>query len=230
MTARGLFVTGTDTGVGKTLVSTALLQLFVEQGLRAVGMKPIAAGCERREGVLVNEDVELLRAAGNVSVPRDLMNPYAFESPIAPHLAARQAGEPIAIARVTECYERLAREADVVIVEGAGGWLVPLNETDTMADLALRLGLPLILVVGMRLGCLNHALLTVEAIERRGLELAGWVANRIDPNMDGFDGNLATLAGRISAPLLGVIPSLVQPVNPLSVRGFIGIPPAGLIH
>lgn len=221
MTARGFFVTGTDTGVGKTLVSAALLRLYAEQGLRVAGMKPVAAGCEPGR---LNEDVEILRAASNVEAPPELINPYAFQPAIAPHIAARQAGEPIEIARVIECYDRLARDADVVIVEGAGGWLVPLNETETLADLAMRMRLPVILVVGMRLGCLNHALLTAEAIQNRGLKLAGWVANRIDPHMNCFEDNLATLSRRISAPLLGVIPPLTPTKNSMTIKGFIKPP------
>lgn len=224
MTARGFFVTGTDTGVGKTLVSAALLQLYAEQGLRAVGMKPVAAGCERKGGLLLNEDVELLCAAANVDAPRQLVNPYAFEPAIAPHIAAQQAGCSIEIARVIECYEQLARDSDVVVVEGVGGFMVPLNAKETLADLALRMQLPVILVVGMRLGCLNHALLTAEAIQSRGLELAGWVANRIDPNMNCFEDNLSTLSRRMPPSLLGVIPPLGRLENSISMKGFIKTP------
>lgn len=223
--ARGFFVTGTDTGVGKTLVSVALLQSYAERGLRVVGMKPVAAGCEPGQ---VNEDVAMLRAASNVDAPIELINPYGFQPAIAPHLAAQLAGEPIRIPRVMECYERLARDADIVIVEGAGGWMVPLNEAETLADLAWSMGLPVILVVGMRLGCLNHALLTAEAIQNRGVGLAGWVANRIDPHMAAFDANLAALSCRISAPLLGVIPPLpprgMSMENSMSIKGFIKTP------
>ena len=221
MTARGFFVTGTDTGVGKTLVSAALLQLYAGQGLRVVGMKPVAAG---REAGRLNEDVEILRAAASVEAPPELINPYAFAPSIAPHIAAQQAGQRIEIPHVVECFERLARDADMVIVEGAGGFLVPLNETETLADLAVCMHLPVILVVGMRLGCLNHALLTVEAIRSRGLKLAGWVANRIDPRMDCLEDNLATLSGRIPAPLLGAIPPLMSLENPISISWFIKTP------
>jgi dethiobiotin synthetase len=221
VTARGYFVTGTDTGVGKTLVSAALLQLYAEQGLRAVGMKPVAAGCEAGR---LNEDVELLRAASNVEAPPELINPYGFQPAIAPHIAAQQADRRIEIPHVIDCYDQLARDADILIVEGAGGFLAPLNETETLADLAARLQLSIILVVGMRLGCLNHALLTVEAIQSRGLELAGWVANRIDPRMNCFEDNLATLSRRIPAPLLGLIPSLMPTENPISIKWFIKAP------
>lgn len=224
MTARGVFVTGTDTGVGKTRVSTALLQHFVQQGARAVGMKPVAAGCELRGECLLNEDAVALRAASNVDAPLDLVSPYAFAPPIAPHIAAQQAGVNIDLAHVGACFDALAAMADVVVVEGAGGLLVPLSETETMADLAMQLRLPLILVVGMRLGCINHALLTVEAIQRRGLTLAGWVANRIDPQMASFDANLSSLVQRIPAPLLAVIPYFHAPEKATSVEWF--IPPS----
>jgi dethiobiotin synthetase len=224
VTACGYFVTGTDTGVGKTLVSVSLLQRFAAEGLRAVGMKPVAAGCDLRDGRLVNDDVEALRAGSNFDAPPDLVNPYAFQAPIAPHIAARQVGENIELGRIRECYDALARETDVVVVEGAGGIMVPLNETETMADLAVELRLPLILVVGMRLGCLSHALLTLEAIQHRGLTLAGWVANRIDPHMTFFDANLAALEQRIPAPLLGVIPHLTALDISISIKWFITLP------
>ena len=222
MTARGLFVTGTDTGVGKSLISAALLHLYAEQGLRVVGMKPVAAGCEPGQ---INDDVALLRAASTVDAPLEWVNPYAFEPPIAPHIAAQQAGVNIDLDHIGECYAQLARQADVVVVEGAGGFLVPINATQTLADLALRLQLPLILVVGMRLGCINHALLTCEAIQQRGLALAGWVANRIDPDMPVFNANLATLSQKIPAPLLGVIPPLMPKANPIVIKGFIDVLP-----
>ncbi|MCL6557104.1 MAG: dethiobiotin synthase [Burkholderiales bacterium] len=204
------FVTGTDTGVGKTLVAAALLAASVRQGWRAVGMKPVAAGGEPAPGGLRFGDVETLIEAGNVAAPRDWVNPYALAEPIAPHIAARHAGVKLDLAHMARCFRQLAALADVVVVEGAGGFLVPLDEETTLADLALRLELPVVLVVGMRLGCLNHALLTVEAIARRGLVLAGWVANRIDREMAAFPENLATLKQRIPAPLLGVIPFFPQ--------------------
>jgi dethiobiotin synthetase len=203
---RGIFVTGTDTGVGKTLVATALLRAFARSGLRAVGMKPVATGCRAEAENRANEDVAALIRASNVRAPIDLINPYCFEPPIAPHLAARRAGGSISRARICDSYTSLARLADVVVVEGAGGLLVPLNGEDDFADLAQALRLPLVLVVGMRLGCLNHALLTAEAISNRGLPLAGWVANRIDATMSCFDENLETLRARLPAPLIGSVP------------------------
>ncbi len=206
MSARGYFVVGTDTGVGKTVVACALLRRLAGQGLRVAGMKPVAAGCEPCPEGWCNEDALALQAAANVALPVAQINPYAFVSPIAPHIAAAQAGVVIDLARIEEGFRHIAAQAEWVIVEGAGGLLVPLNDHANMADLAARLGLPLVLVVGMRLGCLNHALLTVEAIERRGLALAGWVANRIDPAMTAFEENLASLTQNIAAPLLGVVP------------------------
>ncbi|MEQ1879560.1 MAG: dethiobiotin synthase [Burkholderiales bacterium] len=203
---RGLFVTGTDTGVGKTLVAAALLRAFASRGLRAIGMKPVAAGALRSSGGLVNEDVEALALASSVKAPRDLVNPYCFEPAMAPHLAAEKLGQSVEMAPIVTAYAALAQLADRVIVEGAGGLLVPLNGREDFADLARALGLPLVLVVGMRLGCLNHALLTAEVAAKRGLTLAGWVANTLEPCMMAAEGNLATLRGRLPMPLLGILP------------------------
>ncbi|MEW5771718.1 MAG: dethiobiotin synthase [Pseudomonadota bacterium] len=202
----GLFIVGTDTGVGKTLVSAALLRACVGLGLRVVGMKPVAAGAELRDGAWVNEDVAALRAASNVTAAAELINPYLLREPIAPHIAAERKGVRIEIPRIRAAYETLAGQADLVVVEGVGGFRVPLSETTDTADLAVALGLPVVLVVGMRLGCLSHALLSVEAIEARGLRLLGWVANRIDPDMAAYDENLRALAGRLGAPLLAELP------------------------
>lgn len=200
--AEGYFITGTGTGVGKTLVSCMLLHAFAARGKAVVGMKPVAAGCENGKWT----DVELLVAASSVLAPRQQVNPYALIPPIAPHIAARQAGININIAIICEAYLALRQIADVVIVEGAGGFLVPLNERHNGADLARALGLPVILVVGMQLGCLNHALLTAQAVRTAGLSLAGWVANRIDPHMIAFDENVFALEQRLDCRLLGVLP------------------------
>lgn len=202
----GLFITGTDTGVGKTLVATALLRAFDGLGYRAVGMKPVAAGAEFIDGVWLNEDVARLRAASGVAAPPELVNPYLFREPIAPHIAAEHKGVTIELPRIVAACAALGERADWVVVEGAGGFRVPLSATRDTADLAQQLGVPLILVVGMRLGCLNHALLTAEAIAARNLILAGWVANRIDPEMAAYDENLAALSMRLAAPLLAEIP------------------------
>jgi dethiobiotin synthetase len=202
----GLFVAGTDTGVGKTLAACALLAALNEQGVRAVGMKPVAAGAECVDGVWRNEDVEALRAASSFQPAEEALNPYLFREAVAPHLAARRKGVAIRIPRILEAYAQLAGQADLVLVEGAGGWLVPLDERHDMADLARALDLPVLLVVGMRLGCLNHALLSAEAIARRGLRLAGWLANRIDPDMALYEDNLASLATRLGMPPLAEFP------------------------
>ncbi|MCC7484214.1 MAG: dethiobiotin synthase [Burkholderiales bacterium] len=201
----GVFVTGTDTGVGKTLVACALIRAFTRRGLRAAGMKPVAAGAAPSGGVLVNGDVEQLIAAGNVAAPREIVNPYCFAEPIAPHIAAARAGTTIDTARIARAHEALRARADVVVVEGAGGFRVPLGAAADTADLAVRLALPVVLVVGMRLGCLNHALLTAEAIAARGLALAGWVANHVAPEMDAVDENVRALEARLKAPLIARI-------------------------
>ena len=203
----GLFIAGTDTGVGKTLVAKALIERYVAAGKRVAVMKPVSAGCVQTPEGWLNDDVAQLRAASNVALPLALMNPYAFELPIAPHIAAQLAGIEIDLARIESAYREIAVQSDEVIVEGVGGLLVPLNANQTAADIVVRLNLPVILVVGMRLGCLNHALLTVEAMQQRGLTLAGWIANRIDPAMPAFDANLASLQARISAPLWGLASS-----------------------
>ena len=200
------FVTGTDTGVGKTLVSCALLHAFAARGLQVAGMKPVAAGCRREGASLISEDVELLQAAGNLRLPLGQVNPYAFEPPLAPHIAAAQAGVHIALSTIVAAFDALRSQADVIVVEGVGGFRVPLNAREDTADLAALLGLPVILVVGMRLGCLNHALLTAEAITQRGLTLAGWVANQIDPDMAALEENLITLKARLPAACLGIVP------------------------
>lgn len=191
----GVFITGTDTGVGKTTVACALLRGYVAAGLRAVGMKPIAAGFGN-----ANADLAALTAAGNVDAPIAARCPYAFEEAIAPHLAARAAGTTIDLSRIRESYEALTSRADRIVVEGAGGALVPLGKRFDMLDIARVLRLPVLMVVGVRLGCLNHALLTSLAIRARGLELAGWIANSIEASMDRREENIATLERRLSAP------------------------------
>jgi dethiobiotin synthetase len=205
MKTHGFFVTGTDTGVGKTLVACALLHAFSARGLRTIGMKPVAAGASAKSGELSNDDVEALTAASTVSAPRELVNPYCFAPPIAPHLAAAEAGVAIDIERVRSAFLDLAARADCVIVEGAGGFRVPLGRGVDTSDLARLLGLPVVLVVGMRLGCLNHALLTADAVSAAGLPFAGWIANHIDPDMTRADENVQTLQARLHAPLLSRI-------------------------
>ena len=203
---KSYFIIGTDTNVGKTYVASALVKHFVRLGFQSLGMKPIASGCERNQrGELINDDVQALINASNVSAPLNLINPYRFEPAIAPHIAATQAGVFVDLHEITQAYAQLTTLAEAVVVEGAGGFFVPLNEAQTLADLAVQLNIPIILVVGMRLGCINHALLTVEAIQSRGLCLTGWVANQIDPNFEMFEENLASLKKRIVAPCLSVV-------------------------
>lgn len=200
------FVIGTDTNVGKTYIASALVQHFVRLGFKTIGMKPVASGCElNQQGELINEDALALINASNVSAPLDLINPYRFAPAIAPHIAASQAGLVIDFDAITQAYTQLKRLSEVVIVEGAGGFFVPLNATQTLADLAVQLNIPIILVVGMRLGCINHALLTVEALQARGLTLAGWVANQMDPHFEMFEENLGSLKMRIIPPCLSVV-------------------------
>jgi len=202
------FITGTDTEVGKTFVTSALLLALRDKGTRAIGMKPVAAGTDA-DGK--NDDVEALIAASGVSAPRELINPYLFAPAIAPHIAAAEEGRSIDIAHIVTAFTTLRSMADTVLVEGVGGFCVPLGPHSDTADLAEALALPVILVVGMRLGCINHALLSQQAIAARGLRLSGWIANRIDPNMSRFEENLATLEQRTNAPLLAVIPAGTTP-------------------
>jgi dethiobiotin synthetase len=213
------FITGTDTGVGKTLVSCALLHAFAAQGKRVVGFKPVAAGCDENDR---SEDAENLRAASNVMATYGQINPYCFVPPVAPHIAARRSGVRIDLNRILTSFRELASQADVVIVEGAGGFLIPLNEKQDGADLARELALPVILVVGMRLGCLNHALLTQRVIDECGLICAGWIANTLDGEMPALNENIETLQQRIAAPLLGVIPYQNR-VDAKSVAGILNI-------
>ncbi|BCL75779.1 ATP-dependent dethiobiotin synthetase BioD [Jeongeupia sp. HS-3] len=199
------FITGTDTDVGKTVATCQLLRGFAASGLRAVAMKPVASGCTVLDGELINSDVVAHRAAGNVMVPAELANPYRFAPAISPHLAAREAGVSVSLDHLIDCAARLQALTDVLLIEGAGGWHAPLSDDADMQTLAQRLGAPVILVVGMRLGCLNHALLSANAIVAAGLPLAGWIANRIAPAMDRYDDNLAWLQSHLPAPLIAEI-------------------------
>ncbi|SFW35191.1 dethiobiotin synthase [Nitrosovibrio sp. Nv17] len=200
--SRGYFIAGTDTGVGKTRVSCALLRAFGARGRTTVGMKPVVAG--REDGSY--RDVELLQAASSVAVSRRQANPYAFAPAIAPHIAAERAGVVIHMDVIRAAAALLQGMAERVVVEGAGGFLVPLGPDRDGADMAVALGFPVILVVGMRLGCLNHALLTARAVRDTGLPFAGWVANCIEPELAMLDENIGTLAQRLDGPLLGILP------------------------
>lgn len=202
---RGVFVTGTDTGVGKTVVSCALLKALGARGLKVAGLKPVAAGAEYIDGQLRNEDALNLMAAATVTADYDLINPWCLKLPASPHIAATEAGVRVEIGRIVSCYRELSTRSDLVVVEGAGGWLVPISDEETIADIASALKLPVLLVVGLRLGCLNHSLLTFRAIRDSGLELAGWVANHIDPTFDQAAANIETLSRAFGCPPACVI-------------------------
>jgi dethiobiotin synthetase len=206
-----IFVTGTDTGVGKTLVAAALLHALARRHRRVAGMKPVTAGTLTTPAGPVSEDAVALRAASTIGVPAALDSPVLLPEPLSPHLAAARAGTAIDIDHIVACHRELTRRCDAVVVEGAGGFLVPLSDTTTGADLAQALVLPVVLVVGMRLGCLNHALLSAQAIRARGLTLAGWVANRIDPAMLAADDNVAYLRRQLGAPLIADVAHCAAP-------------------
>jgi dethiobiotin synthetase len=205
------FVTGTDTGVGKTLVTAALLRRLRESGVTVAGMKPVAAGSIAGPEGPANEDALLLQAESSVRHTYAVVNPWLFEPAIAPHLAAAEAGITIDTERIAAAHATLRADAEVVLAEGAGGFLVPLDEGRSFADLPALLGMEVLLVVGLRLGCLNHALLTAEAIAARGLALAGWIGNAIDPGFARREENVATLATRLPAPCLGIVPWMAEP-------------------
>lgn len=206
---KAFFVTGTDTGIGKTTAACAILQRARRDGLSTLGLKPVAAGCEQTPEGLRNDDALKLQAVSSIGLAYEEINPIALAEPLSPHLAARIAGKRPGVWQLGG-YMRaaLSRRPDLALIEGAGGWRVPLNDREMLSGLAREMGLPVILVVGLRLGCLNHAFLTAEAIRRDGLTLAGWAANRIDPAMAAVEDNLATLRQWLPAPCLGVLPHL----------------------
>ena len=206
--ARGVFVTGTDTDSGKTWVTLGLIEWLKAWGNTTLAMKPVASGCTWVDGRLKNSDALLLQKHASFKIGYELVNPYAFEPAIAPHIAAGQAGCEISLNVIEENYQKLLDQADVVVVEGVGGWEVPLSDENSVVELVRRLGGAVILVVGLRLGCLNHAILTCQALERSGCKLLGWVANHIDPRFACVHENLETLNRKISMPLLGVVPSM----------------------
>ncbi|MES9832497.1 MAG: dethiobiotin synthase [Candidatus Thiodiazotropha sp. LLP2] len=216
----GLFITGTDTGCGKTEVTLGLMQKLQQQGNIVLGMKPVASGAEETQDGLRNEDAVRIQAQSSIELPYETVNPFAYQPAIAPHLAASQAGNPIQIDAIVQEFLMLDKQADQVLVEGVGGWHVPLGEQDTLADLARGLGLPVVMVVGMRLGSLNHALMTAECMLNAGVTFAGWVANLVDPEMSAIDENLATLRAWLPAPCLGEIPYLSHP-EPTTVAGYL---------
>jgi dethiobiotin synthetase len=220
---RGYFITGTDTGVGKTVVTLGLMAHLQAQGRIVAAMKPVASGCERTAAGLVNEDALQLQRQSSVALPYALVNPYAFEPPIAPHIAADQTGVTITIETIRSACADIATRAACVLVEGVGGWQVPLNEDKTLADLARVLDLEVILVVGIRLGCLNHALLTAQSIAASGCTPAGWIANRLPPPADCVVENINALKSRLSFPCLGEVP-VMQCVEPAQLARYLSLP------
>jgi dethiobiotin synthetase len=207
---RGLFIAGTDTGIGKTRVTVGLLRALRQAGWRAVGMKPVATGTISTDTGRINEDVAAIAAVSDPNAARSDINPYCFDWPVSPHIAASKARIVVDPGDIVNAYNRLTQYCDVVVVEGTGGWLAPIGPTATMADLALALQLPVVLVVGMRLGCLSHALLSAQAIVGAGIPLMGWVANLIDPAMAALQENLEALSLRLPAPQLALIPHAVD--------------------
>jgi len=209
--SRGWFVTGTDTGIGKSLASATLLHALRTRGLRAVGMKPLASGCESTPQGWRNEDALALQAASDPRPAYDDVNPFALPNPLAPELAAADAGIRVTLAPIVSAFQRLSSQADAVVVEGVGGWAAPLSADLDQADLARALDLPVVLVVGLRLGCINHARLTARAIEDDGLRLAGWIANDIDPAMARADENFEMLKQRLPVACWGRLPFRQKP-------------------
>ena len=211
------FITGTDTEIGKTLVAGAMILRLRQQYQRVAGFKPVAAGMYcNKNNQLVNEDVETLILASTLSLPATTVCPYQLDQAAAPHLVAKQLGIELNLAAMLAAYQYLSQQVDAVVVEGAGGFLVPFSDEFDLADFAVALKLPVILVVGLRLGCLNHALLTAAAIEQRGLKLAGWVANTLDPQLPLLQENVVSLKERIAAPLRGIIDYLPSPLQKIS--------------
>lgn len=217
MSPRGIFVTGTDTGVGKTVVACGIVRAFREQGLKVGVMKPVASGAERTAAGLRNADAMALMEASGTGRPYGDVNPYCFEPPISPHIAAKSARIEIDCNIIRHHYEALAAEVDRIVIEGAGGWYAPVNERQTMADIAWALSVPALMVVGLRLGCLNHAQLTQRAIEGHGVRFAGWVASRIDPDMDRAGENLAALERLLGEPPLTVVPHAPGAIGTLTL-------------
>lgn len=223
MSKKTFFITGTDTDVGKTQIAAGLLHLANSQGLSTLGLKPVAAGCEKTDQGLRNQDALLLQAVSSVKLVYEQINPVTLIEPMSPHIAAQKEKRILSADRLAGFCRSSFRMADFTLIEGAGGWRVPINPSETMADLVRVLQMPVILVVGMRLGCLNHALLTVEAIRQDGLPLVAWVANCVDANMRALDENIQTLQQRIPAPCLGVVPFMDQP-TPGKIAQYLSLP------
>jgi dethiobiotin synthetase len=204
MSAQGYFITGTDTDVGKTCATIALMRYFKRQGKTVLGMKPVASGCTLHAGELKNADALLIQDNASIALDYQMINPYAYKLPVSPHIAGIH--DPVKLAIIVECYNSLKALADIVIVEGAGGWYAPLNAQDDISDLANALALPVILVVGLRLGCINHAKLSYQAIKLSGLACAGWIPVSVDPDLLNRDENIQAIKTALPVPLLGVLP------------------------
>lgn len=204
--AQGYFITGTDTNVGKTFVTVALMRYFRQQGKTVLGMKPVASGCIVGQDGLRNEDALLLQRHASKQVDYHLINPYAFELPVSPHIAAQEVGQEVELSVIKKNYQVLKEQAELVLVEGIGGWLAPINQSADVADLAIFLQLPVILVVAIRLGCISHARLSYAAIKSSGIACAGWVANCTEESMLKRQENIETITQNVQAPLLGVMP------------------------
>jgi len=205
---KSFFITGTDTDAGKTWATVALMRHFKNQGLAVVGMKPVAAGCEWIDGQLKNADALLLQQNSSERWSYDEINPYAYELAVSPHLATTQ--NPVQLDTIIQSFEHLKAKSDVVIVEGAGGWFAPLNNEDDIADLAKKLKIPVIIVVAIRLGCINHARLTFQAVQAANVECTGWLAVCVDPKMQLQAENIDTIKNKLSTPLLGVLPYIAE--------------------
>ena len=217
------YVTGTDTGIGKTLASCALLHALRGHGLRAAGMKPVASGCERIDGEWRNADALALQAAGEPGIAYADINPFALEHPLAPELAARDAGIEVSLLPILAAHARVADQADALIIEGVGGWAAPLSASLMQAELVRTLRLPVLLVVGLRLGCLNHAVLSARAVAADGAHLAGWIASHVDPDMERVDDNIEMLRARLPAPCWGVLPHAPD-ADPAVMARYLRIP------
>ncbi|WAK01331.1 dethiobiotin synthase [Methylobacter sp. YRD-M1] len=204
----GYFITGTDTNVGKTWATIALMRYFKRLGKSVVGMKPVASGCLIQNGVLRNEDALLIQENASLPVEYELINPYAYEAPVSPHIAC--ADNPAVLHKIVANFNLLKKSADILLVEGAGGWMSPINATEDIADLAKALALPVIIVVAIRLGCINHARLTYQAIRSSGVPCAGWIAMCAEPGLLSQDENIQTIAASLDSPLLGVLPYCAQ--------------------
>ena len=204
--AEGFFITGTDTGIGKTQATIALMEEFKKQGYKVAGMKPVASGAEIKNGGPRNEDAELIQESCSESVDYGLINPFVFELPVSPHIAAEEEERNISLDEIENCYNQLAFNNDLIFVEGVGGWRVPISDDLSMVDLAKKIHLPVILVVGLKLGCLNHAVLTAEAIKNDGLNLLGWISNGVEEGYQFLDKSIETLKKTIDVTYLGHIP------------------------